>query len=109
MAKLKLHGRTVRLIHREAEGSLLALQVLLAWAARAVQRGHETVVVVDSPRRVLLRLRGALTAQLRRLGPRQFAQYQRRLEVVRSAERVRHTANRLQRLVGQFRVSKRGA
>lgn len=26
-----------------------------------------------------------------------------------SAERVRHTANRLQRLVGQFRVSKRGA
>jgi Transposase DDE domain len=36
LAKVKLHSRTVRLVHREAEGSLLAAQLLLAQGARAL-------------------------------------------------------------------------
>jgi hypothetical protein len=92
LAKLKLHSRAVRLVHREAEGSLLALQLLLALAARAVQRGQEAVVILESPRRVLRRLRGAVAARLRTLGARQFAAYQRRLEVVRGDGRRRVSA-----------------
>lgn len=40
LAKVKLLGRTVRLVHREAEGSLLATQALLAWGAQAVGAGR---------------------------------------------------------------------
>jgi hypothetical protein len=87
MEKVKLASRTVALVHREAEGSLLALQLLLALGAEAVRQGHQTVVVMDSARRVLLRIRGDCQGLLRRLGPRQFAAYQRRLAVVRSEPR----------------------
>jgi hypothetical protein len=83
LGKLKLSGRTVALVHREAEGSLLALQLLLAVATQAVQRGHQTVLITDSPRRVLLVIRGHFTGLLRDLGPRQFARYQWQLQVVR--------------------------
>jgi hypothetical protein len=92
LSKVKLESRTVALVHREAEGSLLALQLLLALTAQAVERGSQTVVLMDSPRRVLLRLRGDFQALLRALGPRQFAQYRRWLEVVRSESRVRTSA-----------------
>ena len=78
-------SRTVALVHREGEGALLALQLLLALA---VQRpAGQPVAVPGSPRRELLRLRGAITAALRGLGPRQFAQYERMLRVVRSQAR----------------------
>ncbi len=90
LGKLKLQSRTVRLVHREAEGSLLALQLLLALAAQAAARGRQVVVLMDSPRRVLLRLRGDYQALLRGLGPRQFARYRRQLEVVRGDAGVRH-------------------
>lgn len=89
LGKVKLAGRTVRAVHREAESSLLALQLLLAVAAHEVCQGGQTVVIVDSPRRVLLRLRGERTGLLRTLGPRQFQQYQRLLEEVRSQDRPR--------------------
>jgi hypothetical protein len=85
LQKVKLSSRTVALVHREAEGSMLALQLLLALA---VQRPTgQPVALPGSPRRELLRLRGAITAALRSLGPRQFAQYQRMLSVVRDQAR----------------------
>jgi hypothetical protein len=91
LAKVKLQSRTVALVHREAEGSLIALQLLLAMATQTHSR-HGTLPVLehlDSPRRILLRIRGVIAACLRTLGPRQFAAYQRMLERVRSAERLR--------------------
>jgi len=87
LKKVKLQSRTVALVHREAEGSLLALQVLLAGAAAAVQRGHSTVLIMSSPRQMLLRLRGGMAALVRSLGPRQFRHYQQMLQEVRSQER----------------------
>jgi Transposase DDE domain len=91
LAKVKLQSRTVKLVHREAEGSLIALQLLLALATQTKSH-HGQVVVLDSlesPRRILLRIRGGITASLRALGPRQFAAYLAMLERVRSAQRIR--------------------
>jgi hypothetical protein len=85
LGKMKLSSRTVALVHREAEGSMLALQLLLALAVQTP--AGQPVVLPGCPRRELLRLRGAITAALRRLGPRQFAQYERMLSVVRSQNR----------------------
>jgi hypothetical protein len=87
LGKVKLSSRTVALVHREAEGSMLALQLLLALAVQTP--AGQPVVLPGCPRRELLRLRGAITAALRRLGPRQFAQYERMLNVVRSQDRPR--------------------
>jgi hypothetical protein len=88
LKKVKLYSRTVALVHREAEGSLLAMQLLLALAVPQPRGRGQTVLIADSPRRVLLRIRGALAEGLRQLGPRQFRQYQRLLEVVCSAVRA---------------------
>jgi hypothetical protein len=85
LGKMKLSGRTVRLVHREAEGSLLALQLLLAVAVQTP--AGQPLLVPGSPRQELLRLRGAIAAALRSLGPRQFAQYQQMLIVVRNKAR----------------------
>jgi hypothetical protein len=84
--KMKLQSRTVALVHREAEGSLLALQLLLAMAARLSQ-AEQAEIVMESPRRVLLRIRGMGESLRRTLGPRQFARYLRMLEQVRTGER----------------------
>ncbi len=89
LKKVKLQSRTVALVHREAEGALLALQLLLAVAAQEVCRGRQFVVILGSPRQVLLHLRGEITGLLRRLGPRQFRDYQERLAHVRTGERPR--------------------
>jgi len=93
LAKVKLQSRTVALVHREAEGSLIALQLLLALATSTRQgNANATIVVLDrpeSPRRILLRIRGGIMERLRTLGPRQFAAYQEMLERVRSEERCR--------------------
>ena len=91
LAKMKLQSRTVKLVHREAEGSLIALQLLLALASQTVSHRGQVVVLgsMASPRRILLRLRGGIAAKLRTLGPRQFAAYQHMLERVRSEERER--------------------
>ena len=42
LAKVHLVGRTVRAVHREAYGSLLACQLLLAQGAWALRRHRET-------------------------------------------------------------------
>jgi hypothetical protein len=67
LAKVKLVSRTVRLVHREAEGSLLALQLMLARGVLAVsapRRGGEAEAVC-SPRKVLLAIRQELYGRLR--------------------------------------------
>jgi hypothetical protein len=68
LKKLKLCSRTVRLVHREAEVSLLALQLLLAHADLALRQpgteGREAV----SPRKVLLAIRTEMNGSRRRRG-----------------------------------------
>jgi hypothetical protein len=89
LQKVKLRGRTVRLVHREAEVSLLAVQLLLAQAVAVRGRGPEAVVVVGSPRAVLLRIRGEVTLTLgAALGPRQRREYLRRLAQARGGARA---------------------
>jgi len=85
-----LSSRTVALVHREAEGSLLALQLLLALAVQTP--AGQPLALPGCPRRELLRLRGAITAALRSLGPRQFWQYQQMLTVVRSEARPKRVS-----------------
>jgi Transposase DDE domain len=65
--KVKLSSRTVALIHREVEGSLLAVQLLLSqgvWARAALQAKD----VRCSPRRVLLEIRREIREAHKRRG-----------------------------------------
>lgn len=57
--KVKLIGRTVRAVHREAEGSLLAVQLLLAQGTLAIPAptAQQPVAVPCSPRQVLREIR----------------------------------------------------
>ncbi len=87
--KTKLQSHTLRLLHREGEGALLALQLLLAQAAQVVHQGKWGETVIASPRGVLLRIRSVMNATLRLLGPRQWRTYQRMLERIRSEYRER--------------------
>jgi Transposase DDE domain len=93
LGKVKLQSRTVKLVHREIEGSLIALQLLLALASRTKTPCGQVVILADmqSPRRILLQIRGDIAARLRTLGPRQFAGYQEMLQRVRSEKRQRNS------------------
>jgi hypothetical protein len=93
LGKVKLQSRTVKLVHREIEGSLIALQLLLALASRTKAPCGQVVILADmqSPRRILLQIRGDIAARLRTLGPRQFAGYQEMLQRVRSEKRQRNS------------------
>lgn len=58
LAKMKLGSRSVRLVHREAEGSLLAMQLLIAQGVLAMPKPTaDTAEKVCSPRKVLLAIR----------------------------------------------------
>lgn len=92
LKKTKLYSRKLALVHREAEGSLLALQLLLTLATQAQSRGRQIVVSSDSPRRTVLLIRGDQQGLLRSLGPRQFETYQRMLAVVRCEARERSSS-----------------
>lgn len=64
LSKVHLTGRTVRSVHREAYGSLLACQLLLAqgaWALRGA-RGRASAAVPCSPRQAVLAVRRELNA-----------------------------------------------
>lgn len=65
MKKVKLTSRTMRLIHREAEASMIATQLLLSQGALAmpVPSSRESLPVMCSPRKVLLEIRRDLTGQ----------------------------------------------
>jgi Transposase DDE domain len=81
LPKLKLWSRTEALVYREAEVSLLALQLLLVQGIRC----RSGAMTMDgSPRQILLRLRGEITTTIgAQLGPRQLRRYRRDLEQVR--------------------------
>ncbi len=57
LKKVKLVSRTVRLVHRELEGSLLALQILLAHADLAIRPLGAMGEPAISPRKVLIEIR----------------------------------------------------
>src|SRR5262249_34751501 len=85
LPKIKLRGRTEALVYREAEVSLLALQILLAQAARKQRQAGVVVIVMGSAREQLLRLRGAITTSIgTKLGPRQQRWYRRQLARVQA-------------------------
>jgi hypothetical protein len=82
--KIKLSSRTLRLVHREAEASLLALQLLLAHADLALRPVQSTGEPVISPRKVLLLIRRELKGEAKR----SEGSYRRRLEGCRAQKRV---------------------
>jgi hypothetical protein len=70
LAKVKLTSRTLRLVHREAEGALLGTQLLLAQGAWALPRRRTAKAPLRcSPRGVLLAIRRELQAALSRRRP----------------------------------------
>jgi hypothetical protein len=73
-------SRTVAQVHREAEGSLLATQLLLAQGALALQTTNPATTVLPSARKVLVEIRTEvrnITGMY--LGPRQGQTYLQRL------------------------------
>jgi hypothetical protein len=89
LAKVKLHSRAVRLVHREAEGALLGTQLLLAQGARALpRRAARALPQRCSPRAVLRELRRELQAA----APRRRARLGRRLARARREQRRRTSA-----------------
>jgi hypothetical protein len=97
LKKTKLQSQTLRLLHREGEGAMLALQLLLAQAAQEVQRGKPSVLILASPRQTLLRIRVVMYAALYCLGPRQSLTYQRMLQRIRAQHRQRTSPRTRQR------------
>jgi hypothetical protein len=90
LAKLKLLSRTVRLVHREAEASLLATQLLLAQGVRAVSASQRRSSPRPcSPRRVLLAIRAVI---LGRIGVRQRQAFRKRLAQALREQRQRTSA-----------------
>jgi len=88
LGKVKLQSRTVALVHREVEGSLLAVQLLLAQGAFALAvLANKTAV--SSPRQVLLEIRYEIMTSL---GPRQRRTYLARLANATRERRRRLTA-----------------
>jgi len=88
LGKVKLMSRTVAQVHREAEGSLLATQLLLAQGALALQTTAAPASGLPSARKVLLEIRVEirdLTGMY--LGPRQRQTYLQRLAQARWGER----------------------
>jgi hypothetical protein len=80
LGKVKLMSRSVAQVHREAEGSLLATQLLLAQGSLVPAATASGKVVLPSARKVLLEIR----AEIRNitgmyLGPRQAKTYIERL------------------------------
>jgi Transposase DDE domain len=88
LGKVKLLARTVAQVHREAEGSLLATQLLLAQGALALPAPAPGQGVQPSARKVLVEVRAGLrNVTGRYLGPRQGKTYRERLAQARWRER----------------------
>lgn len=95
LPKLKLWSRTEALVYREAEVSLLALQLLLAQGMQRQRADGRVVLVLGSPRQMLLRLRGEITTTIgAALGPWQQRWYRARLEQVRFGGRRKKVRRR---------------
>jgi hypothetical protein len=91
LAKVKLMCRTLREVHREAEASMIATQLLLAQGARALPkaRSEEEPRVMCSPRKVLLEIRRELRG---RLGVRRRGRFSDRLKQCCRENRKRSSA-----------------
>jgi hypothetical protein len=87
LKKFKLSSRTVKLIHRELEGSLLALQILLAHADLALRTHDTTGKIAISPRKVLIEIR----REIKGSGTRRVPAYRQRLDKCRAATRCQTT------------------
>ena len=87
LAKVKLTSRTIALIHREAEGALLATQLLLAQGVQGTKK--RSTPQRCSPRKVLLVMRAVI---LGRIGVRQRAAFHQRLAKALREERQRTSA-----------------
>lgn len=92
LKKTKLQSRTLRALHREGDGAMLALQLLLALTAQQVRRGKRLITIMGSPREVLLRIRADMLLAIGLLGPRQQRTCRRMLALVRSEVRQRHSS-----------------
>jgi len=89
LGKVKLLSRTVALVHRELEGSLLAVQLLLAQGAVALHQAGETRLL-PSARLILLEIRTEIrNVTGMYLGPRQRQTYWQRLQAARGDARRR--------------------
>ena len=94
LQKMKLSHRTAALVFREAEGSLIALQVLLAMAVQSMQQENKTR---SSPRQAVLRIRGAVIRGVAELGPRQLQWYEQALGEIHD-ERPDRTSSKIRRV-----------
>ena len=89
LKKMKLESRTVRLVHREAEGSMLALQLLLAQGALAMpRRGADKAVPQASPRKVLVEIRKEINSAIANRRQKSFA---KRMKESQREQRERRT------------------
>jgi Transposase DDE domain len=96
--KVKLLSHTVVQVHREAESSLLAVQLVLAHGLLALPEGGEAGSVLPSARAVLVEIR----AELRNvtgayLGPRQRRTYVERLQEAQCPRWRRQRHNQVRR------------
>jgi hypothetical protein len=90
LGKVKLTSRTMALLHREVEGSLLAVQILLAHGALALSEGRDAEVMLASPRQLLLVLRQEIQRHIHQyLGRYQHRTYLQRLQEARLETRDR--------------------
>lgn len=90
---VKFRARTVAQVHREAEASLLAVQILLAHAAWELRDQGEPEEMRVSARQVLVLIRQDIVMQVGMyLGPRQRQTYVARLARAVHRERTRHSA-----------------
>ncbi|HMC90735.1 MAG TPA: transposase [Gemmataceae bacterium] len=102
LGKVKLMSRTVAQVHREAEGSLLATQLLLAQGALALQTTAAARIGLPSARKVLLEIRAEIrdiTGMY--LGPRQRQTYLHRLAQARWRDRCQLSARVRRRWPGR--------
>jgi Transposase DDE domain len=102
LGKVKLMSRTVAQVHREAEGSLLAAQLLLAQGALALPAKATGQTALPSARRVLLEIR----AEIRNvtgmyLGPRQARSYFERLAQAHGRQRRQRSSKVRRRWPGR--------
>ena len=92
LGKVKLMGRTVRQVHREAEGSLLAVQLLLAQGLLARPASGRGATAVPSGRHVVRVIRAEIAAVVGSyLQRRQRQTYRQRLGEARWDRRRRRT------------------
>jgi hypothetical protein len=92
LGKVKLSGRTVKAVHREAEGSLLALALQLAQGVQALLEESDEELLTSSVRGVLRAIRAEIAAGVECLGPRQRQTYRQRLQQACCRERSRTSA-----------------